>query len=106
MLLKLPFSNDPAQRFVTQLGERKFVFEAKWNDRSGVWTIDIYDHTTQTALLLGVQLVLGQELLEPYNLGIGRLMVYDEDATGADAGLLDLGDRVNVYWISDDEVLP
>lgn len=105
MLLKLPFSNDPAQRFVTQLGDRKFVFIAKWNDRSSVWTFDLYDHTTQEALLLGPQIVLGQELLEPYNLGIGRLIAYDEAGTGKDAGLLDLGDRVNVYWLSDDEAL-
>ena len=59
MILELPFSNDPAQVFTTQLGEAKYTFEAKYNDRSGVWTLDLYDASTQALIVASLPLVIG-----------------------------------------------
>lgn len=104
MILELPFSNDPAQVFTTQLGEAKYAVEAKYNDRSGVWTLDLYDTSTQALIVASLPMVIGQDLLEPYNFGIGSILCVDTSGQGTDAGPDDLGVRVRVYWFSPDEV--
>jgi len=104
MILELPFSADPAQTFVTQLGDTKYRFDARFNDRSGVWTFDLTEDATQATLLQSVPLVLGCDLLAPYNFGIGSLLVMDTTNQGRDATADDLGQRVKVYWLGPDEV--
>ncbi len=106
MIAELPFSSDPAQKFTSQLGDAKYTIEAKYNDRSGVWTFDLYDGTSQQLMVASVPMVLGQDLLEPYNFGIGRIICIDTSKQGVEAGPNDLGVRVKVYWFSEDEVLP
>ncbi len=105
MIAELPFSSDPAQKFTSQLGDAKYTIEAKYNDRSGVWTFDLYDGASQQLMVASVPMVLGQDLLEPYNFGIGSILCVDANGTGIDAGPDDLGDRVKVYWFSADEVI-
>lgn len=105
MILELPFSSDPAQVFSTQLGDTKYTIEAKYNDRSGVWTIDLYDGPTRELIVASLPLVIGQDLLEPYNFGIGRILCVDGAGQGRDAGHDDLGERVKVYWFSPGEVI-
>ena len=105
MILELPLSSGPAQIFTTQLGETKYSFDVKYNDRSGVWTLDLYEAATQALLAASLPLVIGQDLLEPYNFGIGSLLCVDTTGQGLDAGPDDLGDRVRVYWFSADEVV-
>lgn len=106
MILELPFDSTPSRSFVSQLGDRKFRFDTRFNDRSGVWTMDLSDDTTKAVLLQGVPLLIGQNLLEPYNLGIGGLVVIDTSNRGREATVDDLGDRVKVFWVSKDEVSP
>lgn len=106
MIIELPISNDASQIFTTQLGDTKYDFQVVFNERSGVWMLDISDNTTKTPLLTSLALVLGQELFEPYNLNIGRLLVVDTSNQSLEATFDDMGDRVKVYWFSDDEVLP
>lgn len=105
MIVELPFSSDPAQDFTIQLGDTKFRIEAKYNDRSGIWTLDIYDAQTQALIIASMPIVIGQDLLEPYNFGIGSILCVDTTGQGLDAGPDDLGDRVKVYWFSPDEVI-
>ena len=97
MILELPLSSDPAQRFTTQLGDKKYDFDVKYNDRSGVWTMDMADNANKLPILSGIPLVLGQELLEPYNLTMGRMLVVDGTNQGKEAGTDDLGGRVKLY---------
>lgn len=104
MILMLPTSNDPAQSFVTQLGSVKYQFDICWNDRAGVWNMDMTIASTQTPILQGVPLLLGADLLADYNLNMGSMIVVDEMGTSTDATVDDLGNRINVYWFSPDEV--
>lgn len=103
MIIQIPLTADPAQNFTTQLGEIKYYFEVKFNSRNGVWTLDMYDDVTRAVIALGLPIVLGQDLLEPYNLGIGSLAALDLNATSTDAGADDLGTRVALFWTSPDE---
>lgn len=105
MILELPLSSDAAQIFTTQLGDAKYTFDVKYNDRSGVWTLDLYDASTQLMMVASLAMVIGQDLLEPYNFGIGSLLCVDSSGQGLDAGPDDLGDRIRVYWFSPDEVV-
>lgn len=91
MIAELPFTNSPAQKVIVQLGEVKYSFFVKWNGL-GFWTMDIGD------LIVGIPLLLGTELLEPYNFGIGRMIVVDDSGQGLDAGIDDLGNRIKVFW--------
>lgn len=104
MILELPFTSEPAYVFTTQLGDAKFTFDVKFNDRSGVWTADIYDAVSKLLIVSSLALVLGQDLLEPYNFGMGSLFCVDTSGQGLDAGPDELGARVKVYWASQDEV--
>ena len=60
--------------------------------------------TASPACVPALPLVIGQDLLEPYNFGIGRIFCFDTSNQGIDAGPDDLGERVKVYWFSPDEV--
>lgn len=105
MILELPVTSDAAQTFVTQLGDVKYQFDVIYNDRSSVWTMTITEFVSQAVIISGLPLVLGQPLLEPYNFGIGELIVVDTSESSRDAGADDMGTRVKVYWLSPDEVL-
>lgn len=103
MIVELPLSSDPAQSFTCQLDDVKYFIEARYNSRNGVWSLDLSDDATRVPILTGLALVLGVDLLEPYNLGIGRLIAIDTEGRGRDATADDLGTRVTVNWISPDE---
>lgn len=104
MIIELPITSDAAQTFVTQLDDVKYQFDVIYNDRSGVWTMTITEYVAQTVIVNGLPIVLGQPLLEPYNFGIGELLVVDTSGSSRDAGADDMGTRVKVYWASADEV--
>lgn len=103
MIIQMPLTSDPSQTFTTQLGSVKYYFEVKFNSRNEVWTLDLYDDASRDVIALGLPIVLGQDLLEPYNFGIGSLVALDANAQGQDAGADDLGARVFLYWASPDE---
>lgn len=102
-IARLPLSPDVSQSFACQLSSRKLFFVVNFNERSNQWSMSIADDTTGAVLASGIALVLGQELLSPFNLGIGAMIVYDESRSSTDAKIDDLGTRVNVYWFSEDE---
>lgn len=100
----LPFTNDPAQSFTVALGGAKYLFDARYNDVGGFWTFDITAEPSQVQLVAGVPILIGQDLLAPYGLGIGGLFATDTVSGGIDAGPEDLGDRVTVAWLSEAEL--
>ncbi len=91
MPVDVPFSNDPAQSFTCTLGGVRYAIDARWNDRIGVWTFDLSRDADQVVLLAGVPLLLGQDVLQPYALGIGGMVGTDLSGAGVDATVDDLG---------------
>jgi hypothetical protein len=100
----LPFTDDPAQSFTVALGGAKFLIEARYNDVAGFWTFDMTAEPSQVQLLAGVPILIGQDLLAPYALGIGGFFATDNVSGGVDAGPDDLGGRVTVTWLSPAEL--
>lgn len=105
MIRELPLSSDPAQVFAMQIDDAKYIVDVRYNDRSGVWTLDLYESATQALIVASLPLVIGQDLLEPYNFSIGSLLCVDTTGQGINAGADELGSRVKVYWASPDEVV-
>jgi uncharacterized protein DUF6983 len=103
-LVQLPLTTDCPQSFKTQLGNTTYQFNLIWNDRSSVWMMDIINPITQAPIVSGIALVLGADLLEPYALEIGALVLVDETGTGSEATLTSLGASVSLYWVSPDEL--
>ncbi len=103
MIIELPLSPDPSQRFTVQLGRVKYDFYVKFNSRSGVWTFDLAVSSTKAVLLQSIPIILGADLLQPYNLGIGRLIASDTSNRSKDATSDDLGTRVKLIWFSPEE---
>ena len=103
MIIELPLSPDPSQRFTVQLGRVKYDFYVKFNSRSGVWTFDLAVASTKAAMLQSIPIVLGADLLAPYNLAIGRLIAADTSSRSRDAKDDDLGTRVKLTWFSPEE---
>lgn len=104
MIAQLPFTNDAAQTVTVTLDTGVFDFYVRWNQRQQVWCMSITNNTTQVALINNIPLLLGQDLLQPYDLSIGNFMVFAEDGIQLDAAFDDLGLRINVYYISDSEL--
>lgn len=103
MILQLPFTSDPAQIVTVQLNKVKYRMEVQYNERSEVWTLSIYRASDNAPLALGLALVLDVDVLDPLNLNMGSIVAMDVTEAGTEAGPDDFGDRVKVYWFSEDE---
>lgn len=105
-MFTVPFTADPAQSFSVDLGGASYTFDARYNDRSASWTFDLTRDTDSAVLVAGAPLLIGQELLAGYALGIGGLVATDLSNTDTDAGPDDfgLGLRVEVTFLSFDEL--
>ena len=100
-MLEIPFNSDPSNTFAVLLGNGvKYRFETKYNYRAGFWTFDLWTDADGVKLLSGVPILLGQDMLAPYALRMGRLIPVDESKADVEAGPDDLGDRVKVYWFA------
>lgn len=80
VLSEIPLTADN-QIFSIQLGEQSLTLRLIYRDAAG-WVMDIMDSRGEN-LVLGVPLVVGANLLEPYShLGLsgGLMVVSDEDA--------------------------
>lgn len=97
----IPLTNIP-QRFAIALGGRQLDLVSKWSEHSG-WLLDFYDGVTDEALIAGIPLVAGADLLEQYEyIGIpGQLMVYTDGDQFADPTETNLGGEANLYYIVD-----
>jgi hypothetical protein len=104
MIVEVPITADPAQKFITQLGELNFVFDIQWNDRSSQFSLTLSNDDTDLTYFTGVPLVLGTDLLDPYNYDVGSLVLVDTSNGNTEATVEDFGDRVKLYWYSPDEV--
>lgn len=102
-MFTVPFTSDPAHSFQATLGGVKYTFDVRWNERAAHWTFDLTREPDGELLVAGVPLLLGQDVLAPYGLGIGGISGCDFSGQDLDAGPDDLGSddtaRVQfIYW--------
>lgn len=103
MVIDMPVEAVAAQTFSIQLGDKKYKFDIQWNDRGQYFTASIADDVTLESLADGLALVLGVDILDDYNFGIGSIVVVDTANGGQEATPDNFGARVKMYWYSPDE---
>lgn len=102
-MFEVPTTRDPAQKFVTELGGNKLQFDLQWNDRSNLFTLTLTNEDTGFVYFQGSPLVLGADLLGPYNYGIGSLILAGSANDGQEANLDNIGVTVLLYWFAESE---
>jgi len=98
--LSIPVAATAYQSFSVQLDGSVYRMRIRYNSRSGVWTLDLFDSAEQ-ALLCGLALRTGIDLLDQYvddRLPPGRLFIVNFVSEHGEPGRDDLGtDAVLVY---------
>lgn len=100
----IPLTSDYDQSLVVQLGDARYGIATAWNERNKIWTFDLTLDAEQEVLVAGVPMLIGQDMLAPYALGRGGLVMTDLSAKNTDAGPEDLGSRVIMTWLSTEEL--
>jgi hypothetical protein len=106
-VVKLPLTSDPQRTFTTIVNDVRYTITTRWNERAEVWTMDLVDAASGITVASSMPLVLGSDLLKSFAPALGSLLVVDTNADpgmGTDAGVDDLGTRVQVLWFSPGEV--
>jgi hypothetical protein len=78
-IYEIPLTND-AQIFSIDLAGIEYQINLYWCDAAGIWVIDLADNATGVAILSGVPLVAGPDLLAQFaylRIG-GKLSAYTE----------------------------
>jgi len=101
-MVTIPFTSEK-ETFTCQLGDFRFRFRALFNDVIGVWHFDLSDAQTGVVIAYQIPVLLGQDLLAPFNLDLGSIMAADMSAANRDAGPDDLGTRVVVFYFTPEE---
>lgn len=107
-MTKIPVTSDPSNTFTMSLGGTQYRFTTKFNERSQVFTMDIADVETDTLLVSGMPLILGSDILATFCPRIGKIFLIDKEADvgyGRNPLPDDLGTRVEVVWLSNQEVV-
>lgn len=86
------------QDFVVNLGDRALTFNLDWCGyaKYPFWNCDIFENGEP--VVVGLVLKCGCDLLSPYQLGIGKLVMTGEEPT-----LENLGQTNTLTWIAENE---
>ena len=96
-------SGVPSQTLKVDLEGNVYNFRIIYNTRVGVWTFDLSSEDG-IALASGVTMVMGSDMIDQYNLGIGALVMLEEGISRLDAGVDDLGGRILLIHLTPEEV--
>lgn len=100
----IPLTSDYDQSLIVQLGDARYEIAAAWNERNKIFAFDLIRDADQEVLVTRVPMLIGQDMLAPYALGMGGLVMTDLSAKNTDAGPEDLGTRVIMTWLSNEEL--
>lgn len=103
------------RELVTTIDDVPYVFRLYWNPRDrdgaagrdGAWYFDVSE-VDGTSVAAGVKIVLGTFLARATRHPLtrkGALLAYDTTRSGKEAGWTDLGWRVLVLWVPEDEIV-
>lgn len=99
---------DPRYQFSTDIGEETYVFRVRWNSRDAAWYFDVLERD-ETPIVFGVKVVLGVPLGAStiHKLFTGGVFVARDvgsAAAPADPAFDDLGSRVELWYLTRDEM--
>lgn len=93
-------------RIGVAIEDKQYLLDVRWNGREEKWYMDIYTEDERPikhgiALVLGA--ILGRTCTDP-DFPPGAFVVSDLSNAGVDATYEDMGDRVVVYYYTEDEL--
>jgi hypothetical protein len=103
MSQEIPLRSDASQTFEVELEGSIYFCRVIWNERLQYWTIGISD-VDRNVLVDGVPLLIGVDVIEQYGLGIGGLFMVDSEGEGAEATFDNVGNRVKLIHLTEDEL--
>ena len=102
-MILIPFTS-AKESFTCQCGDFLFRFDTLFNDYEQRWHFRLTDETTGEIICTDIAVLLGLDLLYPFNLGIGGMFAADMTGADVEAGPDDLGNRVVVGYYTQDEI--
>lgn len=101
MMLEIPIQGGAVnahQTFSATLGGREITFKLDFMSYAEVpsWSMELYEN--ERLIIAGIVLRCGCDMLAPYQLGLGALIMTGEEPT-----LDNLGVRNTLIWASEDE---
>jgi hypothetical protein len=97
----IPLTSYPSQFIEVELNGKRIFLRVYWQTQDKKWYMDLSDENG--TLAAGVGMVLGADLIEQYNLGLGQLWMADLQNTEVDASANDLGVRVFLLYFAPGE---
>jgi hypothetical protein len=99
--------SQPDVQFGVTLESTHYTMHVYWNDRDVAWYFDIFD-PGGAAIAYGIKIVLGAQLgkncnAAPFTTGV--FMAFDTSGQELDAGIDDLGTRVQLYYMPVEDYL-
>jgi hypothetical protein len=93
---ELPIIFAPSQTFSATLAERRCDFTMNYSEWSDRWSFDLAIDGVD--VLHGRRIVVGTDLIAPFNFGIGEIVALDPSGGNAKPGRTELPDgRVRLY---------
>lgn len=93
----------------------KFDFLFQWNERDSTWYMSIFDPAvpadtdgSRVAILAGIAIHVGRGLLNQFRMRerpLGEIIVLDSSNQDLDPGQRDLGERVQLVYLTQDETI-
>lgn len=99
--------SNPNYRVGSQLGERQYLLDIRWNTRDEAWYLTVLSEegdVIRSGLKLVLGALVGVRVRDP-DFPDGVFVVSDLSNTGLDAGLDDMGARVAVHFYTRAELL-
>ena len=102
-MVEIPLTSAPEQLFSISLSGTLYDIRVVYNTRQAIWSISIYDRTTSEALVEGVALLIGVNILNQYNLPITNLYMVDTKQLNSDATSDNLGSDVRLVMLEESD---
>lgn len=105
-MIDITLTGTPKESVLFDFDGRLLKIRVAFSNVTGIWSLSLSDPSTEpaTALVDGVAVTVGVDILSPYILGIGSLVAVALVRPGEDAGLGELGGRVRLIYGTEAEV--
>lgn len=101
---ELIVTDAPDQEFTTILNGIRCTIRLRWNVFGKFWSFDLW--VRDRLAILGRRVVLGTDLVQPFDLGIGAIFAGDFEGKGAKADRTSLPERrVRLYQADPSELV-
>ena len=98
--------SSPNYRVGVTLAGEQFILDVRWNTRESAWYLDVLQED-ETPIRQGLKITLGLPIgghVADAAWPGGYFYALDTERTGVDAGLDDMGERVQLYWFDSSEI--